>query len=256
MKTLTLPAGEIIYEEGDEAQAVFLIEDGAVEVSRRTGDRAVRLAVFGKGEVFGESGVIRNKVHSTTMRTLTDTVLLSVTKEQFLKLFSDNNPLGLPMLRMLSERLEKADERLIFGGTRGDDKAFLEKVGAIRILPNNEAMRKQIGEDGISLSMLPFRVGRRGNHNDGTEISEGRLSLHARNDIILSPEHFELEKRDGYLIIRDLGSHLGTIANGQHLSRFGHEATAFLKMGANDVTAGPKGSPYQFYIVAEPRGEG
>lgn len=117
-------------------------------------------------------------------------------------------------------------------------------------------MRKQIGEDGISLSMLPFRVGRRGNHNDGTEISEGRLSLHARNDIILSPEHFELEKRDGYLIIRDLGSHLGTIANGQHLSRFGHEATAFLKMGANDVTAGPKGSPYQFYIVAEPRGEG
>ncbi len=65
--------------------------------------------------------------------------------------------------------------------------------------------------------------------------------LYVLNDPGLSPAYFEFEKCDGYLIVRDLGSHLGTIVNGEHLSCFGYEATATPTMGANDVIAGAQG---------------
>ncbi|WP_281300312.1 MULTISPECIES: cyclic nucleotide-binding domain-containing protein [unclassified Iodidimonas] len=253
MQTLKLKPGDLVYAEGDEAKAVYLIEEGAVEVSRQAAGRAVRLAVLGRGEIFGESGVIRNKAHSTSMKALTPCSLLEVTKPQFLKLFSDQNPLGLPMLRMLSERLEKVDERLLSGGGKSRDKALLTQIGMIRLLPAHEAMIKQMGEDGVIIEKLPFTLGLRTGQSDGGKTSDQHLLLGALKDYALSPEHFELEKRDGYLIIRDMGSYLGTIVNDQPLSRFGQEATAILHMGANSVIAGPKSAPYQFRIMVEPK---
>lgn len=91
-----MSAGEIIYKEGDDADAVSLIEKGVVEVSRVAANKAVRLAVFGKGEIFGESGVLHDRPRSTTMRALIDSQVMKVSKEQFFTLFSDNNPMGLP----------------------------------------------------------------------------------------------------------------------------------------------------------------
>lgn len=251
MLQMHMSAGETIYKEGDEADAVYLIEDGAVEVSRIAANKAVRLAVFGKGEIFGESGVIHDKPRSTTMRALMDCQVLKVPKEQFFTMFGDNNPMGLPLLKMLTERLEKMDERLLSGGKIKRHRALLAKVGAIRILPMTDHLGRQIGDDGISLSELPFRIGRRPVRSDAPILSNTMLLLHSTHDQGLSPDHLELEKRDGYLIARDLGSHLGTIVNGEHLSRFGYEATAGLYMGINDVIAGPKDSPFRFRIMVE-----
>lgn len=251
MQRIDVPAGETIYTEGDHADAIYLIESGAVEVSRVVSGKAVRLAVFGRGEIFGESGILHDKPHSTTMRALISCSLMKVTKQQFFAIFGDNNPIGLPLLRMLSARLEKINERLLSGGRKKREPAFLARVGAIRILPLTEHLTRQIGEDGIALSELPFRVGRRAIRSDVPKMTKNTLSLHALNDHGLSPEHFEFEKRDGYLIIRDLGSHLGTLVNDAYLSRFGYEATAVLSMGANDVIAGPQGSPYHFRVVVE-----
>ncbi len=251
MQRINVPAGETIYTEGDHAEAIYLIESGAVEASRVVSGKEVRLAVFGRGEIFGESGILHDKPHSTTMRALITSSLMKVTKQQFYAMFGENNPIGLPLLRMMSDRMEKINERLFSGGRIKREPAFLAKVGAIRVLPLTEHLERQIGEDGFSLSELPFRVGRRAIRSDMPKLTANTLSLHALNDHGLSPEHFEFEKRDGYLIVRDLGSHLGTIVNGEYLSRFGYEATALLTMGANDVIAGPQGAPYHFRVVVE-----
>ncbi len=152
---------------------------------------------------------------------------------------------------MLTERLDKMGERLLSGGRIKRDRAYLPKVGAIRVLPLTDHLGRQIGKDGIALSELPFRIGRRPVRSDAPILSNNMLLLHSTNDQCLSPDHMELEKRDGYLIVRDLGSALGTIVNGEHLLRFGFEATAGLYMGDNDLTAGPGEPSFRFRVTVE-----
>ena len=50
MRRRELPAGEVLWREGDEAAAMVLIVDGRVSVSLRLpGDRTVEIADMGRG---------------------------------------------------------------------------------------------------------------------------------------------------------------------------------------------------------------
>ena len=129
----------------------------------------------------------------------------------------------------------------------------LTRLRSIRVFGALPHVVRQVGERGIGIEQLPFRVGRIMTPNRPPSIRPDGLALHPGNDASLSPEHFAVEKRDGGLIVRDLGSYLGTLANGRYLSRFSQEATAPLYFGVNEVIAGTKDSPFQFRIVIEPR---
>ncbi len=252
MQDIRFSAGETVYCEGDPADAIYVIETGSVEVSRSVDGRSARLGVLGHGEIFGESGVIQDKPRSTTMTALSDLVALKVTKEQFLKAFGEDNPIGLPLLRMLCARLAKADEKLFaIDDTGATDPARVEAIGVIRMQPSSDLIVKQIGAEGIVLKELPFRVGRRIMNDDGPQLTANGLSIHVAHDQLMSPDHFELEKRGGYLIVRDLGSYLGTVVNGAALSRYGQHATKALMFGVNEIIAGTKESPYRFRVIVE-----
>ncbi len=253
MENVHFRKGEVIYREGEPGDAIYVLESGAVAVSRQVEDRAVRLAVIGKGEIFGESGVIQDKARSTTMTALSEVSALKVDKAQFLQIFSEDNPIGLPLLRMLCNRLEKADRRMldIDGETR--ERVILTRLGSIRIFGGSPHIARQVGERGVRVERFPFRIGRMMTANRPPSIRPDGLALHPGSDASLSPEHFAIEKRDGGLIVRDLGSYLGTLADGRYLSRFSQEATAPLYFGVNEVIAGTKDSPFQFRIVIEPR---
>lgn len=243
--------GEVIYREGDPARAIYVIESGAVEVSRRVGGKPVRLSVFGKGDIFGETGVIRNTPHSTTMTALDAVSLFTVAREDFLASFNEDNPFSLPLLRMLSARLSKADERMLAIREEERRRAAVAEIGRLLLRPGNDYVTRYIGHDGITVKALPFKLGQRTTRDGRATVTERSLSIPGINDFALSPDHFAIEKRGGELILRDLGSHLGTLVNGQYISRYSHSATAPLFMGNNDVTAGPEGAPYRFKIVAE-----
>ncbi|RMD87876.1 MAG: hypothetical protein D6807_06975 [Alphaproteobacteria bacterium] len=256
MEHVQYKKGEVIYREGDPGDAIFVLEEGAVAVSREVSGRQVRLAVIGKGEIFGESGVILGKPRSTTMTALSPVSALKVDRPQFLQVFSEDNPIGLPLLRMLCTRLEKADRRMLDIEDDTREKASLARLESVRIFGESPLVAKQVGERGARVRQFPFRIGRVMTANRPPSIRPDGLALFPGNDASLSPEHLALEKRDGYLIVRDLGSYLGTLANGRYLSRFSQEATAPLYFGVNEVIAGTADSPFRFRIVIEPRGSG
>jgi CRP-like cAMP-binding protein len=51
---IALEAGTELFAEGDEGGHAFVIVSGEIEILKQTGDREVRLAVRGPGEVIGE----------------------------------------------------------------------------------------------------------------------------------------------------------------------------------------------------------
>ncbi len=253
MKTISVPERAVVYREGDEPDAVYVIEDGKIEVLRKGAAGPVRLAVLGRGEIFGETGVIMGERRSTTMRALEPCRLLRVERAEFIEVFSRDNPLGLPLLRMLCRRLAETNQQLVDGRRRRMEKARLADIGTLRLQPASEAVRRQMGEKGVVIRHLPFTVGARAAGSQAPDVTPSALFLETDRAGDLSPNHFAIERRDGYLILRDLGSRLGTIVDGRHLSRFGHEATAVLHFGPNEIVAGATDSPFRFHLMVEHR---
>ena len=73
-----LAPGEVLFEQGDEADAVYIIESGKVEVFRRAEDGSEeRLAVLGPGRYFGEIGPMLKLPRTASARARNDEVRLT-----------------------------------------------------------------------------------------------------------------------------------------------------------------------------------
>ena len=250
MQERTVAAGDYVYREGDPGDAVFVIADGEVEVLREVDGEILQLTTLRKGAIFGEMGVIRKRPRSTTTRALGNLTLLEIPAEAFLGTFEEENPLALPLLRMLCERLVEANSKLSEMGAFSEP-AKSETVARIRLLPASREVESQIGTDGVLIGELPFHVGRSAPSSKTPAMSGKELMLRAAQESQISPLHFVIEEQDGSIVLRDLDSRLGTLVNGLRIAHFEYSSTADLRFGNNDVQTGGSESPYRFHVIVE-----
>ena len=69
-------AGQIVFEQGDAPDRLFIIQKGEVEVLRD----GERIATIGESESFGEMGLLTNSPRNATIRTTKPTDLVAITK--------------------------------------------------------------------------------------------------------------------------------------------------------------------------------
>jgi CRP-like cAMP-binding protein len=110
-------AKQLVFEEGELGDSVFIIASGEVDVLRRdaTGVQKV-IAVLGAQQFFGEMSLIDKEYRSATVRAQTDCELLHLTAEN-LTSFRKQHRDGFTFViiniaRMLSARLRDANTRL------------------------------------------------------------------------------------------------------------------------------------------------
>ena len=65
----------MLFQEGDEGHAAYLVVTGRVEVLKAGPDGAQRLAVLAPGEVLGELAILTREPRSATVRALEETTL-------------------------------------------------------------------------------------------------------------------------------------------------------------------------------------
>ena len=126
-----VPAGEILWREGDEAADMLLIVDGQVSVSLRLpGDRGVEVAAMGRGEALGEVPLLDGGQHSATARVTEPASLLSLSRADFAALVSRHHPTAFALKRAIARvacgRLRAqlaALARSLGGGPAGDSAA-------------------------------------------------------------------------------------------------------------------------------------
>ena len=98
-----VPAGEILWREGDEAADMLLIVDGQVSVSLRLpGDRGVEVAAMGRGEALGEVPLLDGGQHSATARVTEPSSLLSLSRADFAALVSRHHPTAFALKRAIA----------------------------------------------------------------------------------------------------------------------------------------------------------
>jgi len=110
-------AGQVIFEEGELGDSLFVIVQGEVEVARRDPKGAPRvLATLGQPEFFGEMSLIDKEYRSATVKAKTDCELLHLSAEN-LTTFRKHHRDGFTFVviniaRVLSARLREADQKL------------------------------------------------------------------------------------------------------------------------------------------------
>ena len=104
--------GEVICREGEEADRMWFLESGQVEVVIQVDGEEVRLATLRDGDFFGEMALLTGSVRSATVRALTDVDLWSLRKEEFDGLLLQYPTVAIALSQALSERLHATTERL------------------------------------------------------------------------------------------------------------------------------------------------
>jgi len=80
----TLPAGTLVFRQGDPGDTFYMIVSGSVEIV--DAQEETRLNLLGAGQWFGDFALLDDQPRSASVRTLAPTILLSLSKEQFMRL--------------------------------------------------------------------------------------------------------------------------------------------------------------------------
>jgi signal transduction histidine kinase len=82
VKEVRVEAGELLFAEGSQGTRAYIIQQGELEILKASGGREVLIAVRKPGEVIGEISLLQASPRTASVRARTDTVLLSLEKEQ------------------------------------------------------------------------------------------------------------------------------------------------------------------------------
>jgi len=102
----TYPAGKVIFREGDPGDAVFVVQEGLVEiVSRADTEQRQVLSRLGPGSFFGEMAVLELKPRSATAIAAQPTTVFRIPAGEMFTFLQHCPELGLSLLREISGRL-------------------------------------------------------------------------------------------------------------------------------------------------------
>lgn len=110
-ESVTYDDGEIVFEEGDAADAVFVILDGEAEILVDKGAGRVAVGKLGKDELLGELAVLNNASRSATLRAKGQLKMLRIGGDMFVNLVHENPSVALALVLQLSVKLARAIPR-------------------------------------------------------------------------------------------------------------------------------------------------
>jgi len=101
-------AGDVIFNQGDPAEELYVIQSGTVEI--RLGNRV--LDILPELSIFGEMALIDRSPRSATAVATTDATLVPVGEKQFLFLVSRTPHFALNLMRVLAKRLRTTNKAI------------------------------------------------------------------------------------------------------------------------------------------------
>lgn len=113
MQHKSFSANEIIFREGTYEEAMYEITKGTVGIYARYGtDEQNLLATLGKGEIFGEMGLVEFRARSATAVTLEDETEANVIgTDEFMAYLKDRPDKVLSLMQQLSARLRETNQK-------------------------------------------------------------------------------------------------------------------------------------------------
>ena len=105
-------AGDCIFRQAEKADECYIVDVGSVKITVENpkDHRELTFSVLGKGEIFGELALIDAKTRSANAVAATDTEVIVLRRDDFLKELNQNPKRLELMLNFISDRLRRTDQ--------------------------------------------------------------------------------------------------------------------------------------------------
>lgn len=108
MREVSFQEGEEIFAKGDLGDSMYIIYAGNVGIY----DQTKQLALFDKGEIFGELALLDTEPRSATTVAETDIMLFRIDQEDFFELMEERDEILRNVLRILCQRIRVQNEKM------------------------------------------------------------------------------------------------------------------------------------------------
>ncbi len=125
-KTMRFRAGEVIFEQGDPGDGIYVIEEGRVEISALISGQANRMLThMGPGNFFGEMAVLDEQPRSATATAIAETVLSFIPAGEVWSALERSPQMLVSLIREFSRRMRQTDRRFV------DEVIQAERLGLV-----------------------------------------------------------------------------------------------------------------------------
>ncbi len=107
--------GEIVFDEGEEGQGLFLVSSGEVAISGKGSFFASHSVSILPGEFFGEIALLENTPRSAQARAIGDTQLIALFRADFFNLLETDGKIAAKISMQLARHLSKRLKETIQG---------------------------------------------------------------------------------------------------------------------------------------------
>lgn len=106
-------AGETIFREGERGECMFVLLEGAVELTVKVeGGQAVIKTVDTPNDFFGEMALLDERPRSASAKALARSRLLVVDGPSFESMILQNGRFALKIIKVLSERVRRSNDQV------------------------------------------------------------------------------------------------------------------------------------------------
>jgi CRP-like cAMP-binding protein len=184
--------GDIIFSEGSKGDSFYIIKSGVVDVV--SGEKL--LARLKKGDCFGEMALLTQQERAATVRAVTDTELLSLSKHDFDCLLKDNPQLETFLTHILKERLYRSYTKKHISQKKPSVVVTIEsKTSLKKAIPDK--LSRILGKRVVIIQSEPFQM-------EGVEVIQKDITVLSKRDVasLIVP----LTSRFDYVIVRSYES--------------------------------------------------
>jgi CRP-like cAMP-binding protein len=120
-------SGKRLMQQGDPADAAYLIIDGHAEVILETPAGPVIVATLGPNDTVGEMGILGNVPRAATVRAKDRLIALRISKDLFMRMVREFPSMAVSIMQELALRLESTNKQL--SGALAEVKRLREEAG-------------------------------------------------------------------------------------------------------------------------------
>ena len=110
LEDISFEEGDVIFKQGDEGSALFIVEEGAVEIAFGEGRTRVVLASLFPGQYFGELSLFDGSPRSATATATKKSRLVRLDRDDLVDFVNKNPSAALRIIAEMGERLRQTNE--------------------------------------------------------------------------------------------------------------------------------------------------
>jgi CRP/FNR family cyclic AMP-dependent transcriptional regulator len=160
-------AGDVLFREGDPGDQMYVIQSGAIRITKNIAGVDRVIAILGPGEFLGELAILNDKPRVATATVVSDARCLVIEAKTLETMVTRSGEIAMRLIKKLAKRIDAADSliellmhrdpkaRIMLALARHAD-AFGETTdGGIKIRTTSEELARDIGvEAGVAAEVM------------------------------------------------------------------------------------------------------